>query len=1301
MADIAIFRINYKSDFILTLNSDAGWMTPFCIKFWTGAPSQAYFAGYDGTTYTHCAPVEGDPTKLLVQFDDHHLTIGDLKFQIGYHFTVDDFPTTVEDEVINQASVIIEVDDAPAQVMLDLNGETAPEIEFSLPAYANEAQRIANEEQRIAAEAIRIVNEESRIAAETIRQQNEAQRISNEESRVADFAQMKQESETATADANTAATLANEKAQLAADKAALADDAATLANAKAQLAADKAALADAAATLANDKAALAQQKAEYAQTQGDYAKAQGNYAKEQGEIAEEDHERAEADHTRAESDHATAGSDHTQAGTDHTRAESDHATASADHTQAGTDHTRAESDHTQATSDHTQAGTDHTRAESDHATASADHTQAGTDHTRAESDHTRAESDHAAVELYVDSLGAFDISAYHATGGVLAKYADLTAALGTNGANIPEAIRKGGMSVKFVLSSDNKYVEYFLPKGEWSNNEYDWQKLNLEEEVSQLGQEINTPGEVLIGYGLRSDSSVMQNTATEDYCVSKGYFPVVDGARYRWVIGAAISGGGDNGCLIVYNASGVIVDYWSANNAERTITIPSGGVMARAVFAINYANIGVYAEGGKAVFIPDNNGYLKGKTNKNEGAIKSILNQDNGLNAINIEINKSIDRQGQVKDLENTCLSGYFPITAGVVLDCFFGKPYAQGSDDAALVFYNSSDEILDYISPNAAGRHFTVPEGAVKARVALDMNNEDAGVYDVNGNIIFKPIYKDGYQTQIDKIVLENNVYLDHGLTRDGIVDYYKGICCSKDYFSVVAGENYTYVIGAAIPGGSDNGCIIFFDSSNNPIDYWSANVASRTATVPQGAVKAKATFMMGIDGVGVYDSSNNPVFVPQKTNNSDELIGVKIDADVYSRNIDKEPSLIAACRFSKLENQTHDLQLLLITDTHGTSQAVVNAIKATNHFATIDALVHCGDLMTNVFELGMDVSAEWKDLVTNCRKPFYFIIGNHEKQVYPAIRYCPSDEELYNAFIKPSVDAGHLEVGEYTENKCYYYHDFNDRKVRLIVIDEGEAPLVLDDTYWETIDYNSSLPNYVIGQTYQQGAEVNVPNYTLYSFKAKTTVTVVYYNNTSPSYKYARGTRWISQTQAQWFLDTLASTPENYQIVVGVHRPFSAVADTFDSSIFNEKHLTNGEGLVSYMVTDFIADAINAFQIKADFSITCESTNPEDMPSYTVSKDFSNVAGVFHSLIGGHDHLDLVWKHRSYNQYQITPVCGNPTQIQAGKSDIRRAFVDSVSFDSITIVSCRAGRIGLVKLGQNMTENGKKRDFEVIDIS
>ena len=192
-----IFRINYKSDFILTLESDAGWMTPFCIKFWTGAPSQAYYAQWDGETYTHCAPVPGEPTKLLVQFDDHHLPIGDLKFQIAYHFTVADFPNDTEDEVLNQANITTEIDGEEYQVMLDFNGETAPEIQFALPAYANEAQRIANEQQRIANEEQRIADEQTRIANEQTRQQNEAQRIEQEAERVSEFNQIKQEAETA------------------------------------------------------------------------------------------------------------------------------------------------------------------------------------------------------------------------------------------------------------------------------------------------------------------------------------------------------------------------------------------------------------------------------------------------------------------------------------------------------------------------------------------------------------------------------------------------------------------------------------------------------------------------------------------------------------------------------------------------------------------------------------------------------------------------------------------------------------------------------------------------------------------------------------------------------------------------------------------------------------------------------------------------------------------------------------------------------------------------------------------------
>lgn len=192
-----IFRINYKSDFILTLNSDAGWMTPFCIKFWTGVPSQAFFAQWDGTTYTHCSYDSSEPTKLTVQFDDHHLPIGELKYQVAYHFTVADFPDDTEDEVLNQANITTEIDGQTYQVMLDFTGETAPEIQFSLPAYANEAQRIANEQQRIANEQTRVNQEASRVQAEAQRVQAEQGRVQAEEGRVTEFQQMMQQAGTA------------------------------------------------------------------------------------------------------------------------------------------------------------------------------------------------------------------------------------------------------------------------------------------------------------------------------------------------------------------------------------------------------------------------------------------------------------------------------------------------------------------------------------------------------------------------------------------------------------------------------------------------------------------------------------------------------------------------------------------------------------------------------------------------------------------------------------------------------------------------------------------------------------------------------------------------------------------------------------------------------------------------------------------------------------------------------------------------------------------------------------------------
>lgn len=84
----------------------------------------------------------------------------------------------------------------------------------------------------------------------------------------------------------------------------------------------------------------------------------------------------------------------------------------------------------------------------------------------------------------------FDITAYNSN----TKYADLAAALGTNGANIPESLRKGGMSVKYVSNSDNKYIRYNLLADAFTTDVTQWQKVTdtgINIKIGEISTEIH------------------------------------------------------------------------------------------------------------------------------------------------------------------------------------------------------------------------------------------------------------------------------------------------------------------------------------------------------------------------------------------------------------------------------------------------------------------------------------------------------------------------------------------------------------------------------------------------------------------------------------------------------------------------------------------------------------------------------------------------------------------------------------------------------------------------------------------
>lgn len=85
-----------------------------------------------------------------------------------------------------------------------------------------------------------------------------------------------------------------------------------------------------------------------------------------------------------------------------------------------------------------------------------------------------------AVTDELNLIGVFDISAHNLTDGQPTKYADLTAALGTNGANVPTQYRVPGMTVRYVQSSDNMYVQYRLMSDTFNTTAAYWQGVDDE-----------------------------------------------------------------------------------------------------------------------------------------------------------------------------------------------------------------------------------------------------------------------------------------------------------------------------------------------------------------------------------------------------------------------------------------------------------------------------------------------------------------------------------------------------------------------------------------------------------------------------------------------------------------------------------------------------------------------------------------------------------------------------------------------------------------------------------------------------
>ena len=451
----------------------------------------------------------------------------------------------------------------------------------------------------------------------------------------------------------------------------------------------------------------------------------------------------------------------------------------------------------------------------------------------------------------------------------------------------------------------------------------------------------------------------------------------------------------------------------------------------------------------------------------------------------------------------------------------------------------------------------------------------------------------------------------------------------------------------------------------------------------------------------------------------------------NAFIRNAHKTSILLNACRYHIESENSKDTQLLLMGDQHGDSIGIINAIDMLNGFNTLDAIINLGD--TDVSHFSEGYATTYFSLLEKAEKPVFHVLGNHDVGYSPLVSMAGSNQQCFNQWVAPVIAKGWLRVGEYQENKCYYYHDFTEGKVRLIILYPYDDDNEFYEGYWKHIDYNASYDNIHTGSAYSVGDRVNVTGFTEYSFEcvqAISSTSSSVQNPTVPAYKFYRGINIIRQEQAQWFLDTLASTPENYSVVVAIHGVPSEnyTIDTSKGKFCQDLDRTalqfGGYGMDGGTdgINDFLAKAANAFNTgDANFSMTVDFKTYKGYDGhgakyatpYNVSKDFSqkSAGAKFHCFLCGHTHFDLIWKHKTYDLYVINPMYTGTVWgrthvfgVPEYASDIVLSTEDGVARDSFTSIAFNNSRgmkkIGLAKIGNDTTVNGLKRDFDVVDL-
>lgn len=336
----------------------------------------------------------------------------------------------------------------------------------------------------------------------------------------------------------------------------------------------------------------------------------------------------------------------------------------------------------------------------------------------------------------------------------------------------------------------------------------------------------------------------------------------------------------------------------------------------------------------------------------------------------------------------------------------------------------------------------------------------------------------------------------------------------------------------------------------------------------------------------------------------------------------------------------------LLMMSDTHGDTVRLRNAVELLEKCDAIDAAIHLGDAENSAYGSGR--MAGMVSILNQATKPLFVAMGNHDGRQL-ATTNC-TVEQAVAAFPKATT------LASIYDDRGYGYYDFATYKIRLIILNAYD------------------FPN----------------------------------DKSNGDYVYYGGDPMYLKDQIDWFVSTLGSTPDDYTVIVATHyaEPTNLDQDTLDQHVgtANVYGLSDTRGSDGHMGDTVIGDIINAFRNMEALTKTYTYTPQGSVTVLNVSADFTGrTAANFACYISGHVHCQSIghlWNYADQVAYFNDTSClyaNDTSSMWTTCWSLLPRDPEGKSQDVLTVLCVDPDNkmINFVRVGANRNMFGEDSDF------